>query len=67
MAKVGKLIIDDKTREKWENIDPEDYPLLMVEYSRQTMHAVQGINNWMTFVGVVLIISLMITVLEFLF
>ena len=65
MAKAKKVRLDDYTIEKWDEIPPEKYPLLQLIYLQEIRNVVKGINNWISFIGIVLIIYIILAILNF--
>ena len=62
------LITKDVT-DRWELVQEKDYPLVMVEftrqvrdYTKQTNATVNSIKGWVTFFGILLIIQIIVLI-----
>ena len=69
---VDRLYVAPELRERWANIEEDDYPMLMAEYTRQmrdyakqTNDAVKSTSNWMTLFGVLAILAIIVSILNF--
>lgn len=67
--KVERFLVAPDVKERWGLIDKEDYPLIMAEYtlqmrdySKQTNEAVNSIKGWVTFVGILLILQIVVLI-----
>ena len=40
-----QIIVDDKTKQRWENIGPDDYSTIMAEHAHLTLKELKIINQ----------------------
>lgn len=43
--KVTRIIVDGKTRQRWEKIKLEDYPIIMAAYAQLTFRELKILNQ----------------------
>jgi len=65
---ISRMKIPDSTKITWELVSKDEYPLLMLEYTRRiqdqsmiTMKMIDSIRNWVIFFGVLVVIGLIVT------
>lgn len=66
--KTEKLVVGDATRDRWELVSKDDYPLLMLEYARMVTlqniaikNSIDTIKVWVVFFGLLVILGMIIS------